>query len=234
MFAQTLMLAVLLGQPGQPATTSTVPPQDQSQMSLAERAAAARKAAAERRAQQAQLSQRPAREEFGSVREGKYINDFFHFQIELSGRWTPLNAERTAAADAKAAEIASEYGIRHTQSDIALNMEDSTGSNVILKIEKIPPGQANDLAALAEALKGLTLRQAPEARELQEQQFLGDDRHKFHAFRYGFRVQGHPLVQSKQFTRIGDYLLMFDITGSTTQEVSDALTALQSRLKFSR
>ena len=47
-------------------------------------------------------------------------------------------------------------------------------------------------------------------------------------------MQGHPLVQSKQFTRIGDYLLMFDITGSTTQEVSDALTALQSRLKFSR
>ncbi len=206
-------------------------------MSLAERAAAARKAAAEKKAKQAQSgpgpsAQQVAPQEFGSVREGKYINDFFHFQIDFSGRWTPLNAERAAAADAKAREIAAEHGMSYDKSDIALNMEDSTGSNVILKIEKIPPGQANDLGAFAEALKGMVLRQAPDARELQEQQLLGDGRHKFHGFRYGLRVQGHPLVQSKQFTRMGDYLLLFDITGSTTEEVSDALTALQSRLTW--
>jgi len=132
-----MVTMALLGQATQTPSNATQQPQtDPSQMSLSERAAAARKA----RAADASPSDRPqlTPEQRGSVRGTKYLNDFFHFQIDLANQWEPLSAERIAASRAKVRELEAETGVHSSSAGTVLEMEDSLGRNVILTILPMP------------------------------------------------------------------------------------------------
>ncbi len=61
---------------------------------------------------------------------------------------------------------------------------------------------------------------------------MGDAAHKFAAFRYVFTLQGVQLVQSKQLIYINGFGLVFTVTGSSQQDVSDTLRKLNSRLTW--
>ena len=100
-----LTLAFVLGIPaaqtqGNPGAQ---PPSDPSQMSLAERAAAARKASAARanRGESSRPDGPPALtpEQRGTVQSNAYINNVLHFRIALT-EWKPLSEERVAPARA--------------------------------------------------------------------------------------------------------------------------------------
>src|SRR5215471_21051578 len=96
-----VLASTFLFQAAQPQT-----PTDPSQMSLAERAAAARKAAAEKAARSG--VPRPdgppplTPEQRGSIQRNTYVNNFFHFQIDLGAQWEPLDADRTSISLATA------------------------------------------------------------------------------------------------------------------------------------
>lgn len=119
----TVILACALfpgGQPVQPqANSGTQSTTDPSQMSLAERAAAARKAAAERA--YPRESSRPdgppplTPEQRGTVRGNAYVNEALHFQIALTN-WQPLTEERIARDEDTARRLVNpdQRGRRHT------------------------------------------------------------------------------------------------------------------------
>jgi len=232
MLTHFLMVTMaLLGQAAQqPANSSQAAPADPSQMSLAERAAAARKA----RAADASPSDRPqlTPEQRGSVRGTKYLNDFFHFQIDLANQWEPLSAERIAASRAKVRELEAETGVHSSSAGTVLEMEDSLGRNVILTILPMPSDAPADPKEIVAKVKKLIFTQLPTAKEIQEQVFLGDAAHKFAAFRYVFTLQGVQLVQSKQLIYINGFGLVFTVTGSSQQDVSDTLRKLNPRLTW--
>src|SRR5262245_22891161 len=102
----TIFLACVFlvsGQAAQPQVNSGAQAAtDPAQMSLAERAAAARKAAAER-ANHGNTS-RPdgppplTPEQRGTVRGNAYVNDALHFRISLT-EWQPLTEERMNRAE---------------------------------------------------------------------------------------------------------------------------------------
>jgi hypothetical protein len=217
----------LLGQATQtPSNAPQQPAVDPSQMSVAERAAAARKA----RAADASSSDIPqlTPQQHGSVRGSQYVNDFFHFRIDLANQWEPLGIERIAASRAKIREL----GLSSSRG-IALEMEDSLGRNVILNILPIPPdAPANAAEDLAAAAKKLIFQQLTSAKDANEQVFLGDAGHKFAGFRYAFTLQGVSLVQSKQLIFSHGFVLVFTVTGRSEPDVSDTLRKLNSRMTW--
>ena len=232
MLIHFLMVAmVLLGQAAQ--TPSNVPrqqPIDPTQMSVAERAALARKI----RAAEASPSGRPvlSPQQRGSVSGTQYVNDFFHFQIEMANQWERLSAECIGASRAKEREIEAETGLHSSSTSNVLEMEDSLGRNVVLTILPLPADTPSDPEEIAVTLKKNLLAKLPAAKEAQEPVFLRDAARQFAAFRYAFTLQGVQLVQSKQLILINGFGLVFTVTGRSEQDVTDTLRKLSSRLSW--
>jgi len=237
MVAPIVIVAIALT--GQ-AVQTNIPPQqpaDDSQMSLAERAAAARAAAANK-PRPPEWSHSPAPppltpEQRGLVSGSRYVNDFLRLQIELANRWEPLSADRMALDQ----EMAHKYLTLSvgSSSHRVLWVGDSAGRNVVLSIMPVPPDAPSDLDKLAEGLKTIALAQLSRVKDLteyKEEMLLGDAEHKFAAFRIAATVRDARIVQSVQVTRSNGFLLSFFTTGRSDQDVSDALRSLHSSLAW--
>jgi hypothetical protein len=238
MFARTFTLAILLALAAHAQTNSSPqPPASPQEMSLAERAAAARKATPQRNhgteASNPDAPPPPTLEQRGSIQGSRYVNDFLHFQIELANRWQPLSAGRMALDEVVAQKYLNPE--RGASSYRVLWMGDSAGRNVVLSIVALPPDAPTDLDQLAAAMKKVAFAQlarAQDLRESREQVLLGDSAHGFAAFRLTGTVQDTRIVQSAQLTLSNGFLLLFTITGRSDQDVSDAVRSLKSSLTW--
>lgn len=239
----TIFLAcalVLGGQASQPqANAGTQSATDPSQMSLAERAAAARKASAER-AHHSESS-RPdgppplTPEQRGTVRGNAYVNEALHFQIALTN-WQPLTEERMARDEDTARRLVNPD--QQTSSPYrVLWVGDNAGRNIALSIVPVPPEAPKDLKQLNENMKKIAIRQlalATEVNEGEEPFLLGDATHRFAGFRVTSTIQGRRLVQSGQETLVNGLLMSFTVTGDSDQDVSDALRSLKTALSWTK
>jgi hypothetical protein len=228
----------LLAQTAQSQNNSSPQPEpDTSQMSLAERAAAARKATQMAHAQAPANPNAPpplTPEQRGSVRGNQYINDFLHFRIDLGNDWEPLGAERVAAS----VEAARKYFDPGSggSSFRVLWIGDSSGRTIILSIVALPPELPTDIDELATGFKKLARAQLARTNDLQETSepvLLGNPNHKFSAFRLSANVQDKQIVQSVQLTRSNGFLLLFTVTGQSDEEVTRAVRFLNSSLAWS-
>ncbi len=228
---------VLMGQAAQPQTDSAAPPaNDPSQMSLADRARAARAAAALKagRAQSPSPDAPPplTPEQRGTVRGNEYINDLLHFRINLA-EWSPLNDDRVSLSETMARKYVdpdqrpSPYRV--------LWVGDRAGRTMILSIVAVPPDAPRDLDQLAAGMKRVAVAQLARAKDVQEHNeplLLGDPAHKFAAFRVSSTFRDMQIVQSEQLTLSNGFLLGFVITGRSDQDVSDALRSLKASLAW--
>src|SRR5215831_3037599 len=132
-----ILAAALFGQTAQAQTsTASQPSVDPSQMSLAERAAAARKTHSRTALNAPELTP----EQRGLIQGTRYGNEFFGFQIDMSNQWHPLDALRKAASRAKAREVEAEIGAHDSSPEgNVLEVEDDVGGNVILTVAPLPP-----------------------------------------------------------------------------------------------
>jgi hypothetical protein len=236
----------LLAQTAQSQNNSSAQPEpDTSQMSLAERAAAARKATQAAHAQASTNPNTPSPntappntpppltpEQRGSVRGNQYINDFLHFRIDLGNEWEPLGAERVAASTAAARKY---FDPGNGSSFRVLWIGDSSGRTIILSIVALPPDLPTDIDELAVGFKRIARAQLARANDLQdasEPMLLGNANHKFSAFRLSGNVQNKQIVQSVQLTRSNGFLLLFTVTGRSDEEVTRAVRFLNSSLAW--
>ncbi len=258
MLARIFTLAtVLLALATQAQTNSSSPATDPAEMSLAEKAAAARKNTPSAGPTEMSLAEKaaaarkdtPSRahvtdssmdvpslltpEERGALRGSRYVNDRLHFQIELGNRWEPLTAERMALDE----EIGRKY--LSPQSGPARNrvlwVKDGTGCNFSASIVTLPPDAPTDVDQIADAAKQFAfsqLSQVPEIQGYAELVRLGDRTHRFGAFRLTFKVRSVSVMQSAQMTTTNGYLLLFLTTCRGDQTLSDALTSLKSSLTW--
>jgi hypothetical protein len=238
-----IFLACMLVQGGQAvqpqANSGTQSATDPSQMSLAERAAAARKAAAER-AHHSEAT-RPdgppplTPEQRGTVRGNAYVNDALHFRITLT-EWQPMTEERMARAEDAGHRLVNPD--QPTSSPYrVLWVGDNAGRNIALSIVPMPPEAPKDLKQLNESMKKIAVRQlamATEVSEAEEPFLLGDTTHRFGGFRVTSTIQGRHLVQSGQETLVNGLLMSFTVTGDSDQDVSDALRSLKTSLAWTK
>jgi len=94
----------------------------------------------------------------------------------------------------------------------------------------------SDLGEIVIKLRQISRAQLSKAENLiegTEPVLLGDAKHKFAAFRLKYAVRGTQIVQSGQVTRTNGLLMLFTITGSSDQDVTEALHSLNSRLGWS-
>jgi hypothetical protein len=233
-----LTFAIVLGVPaaqtqGNPGAQ---PPSDPSQMSLAERAAAARKASAEK-AHHSENS-RPdgppplTPEQRGTVQTNAYINNALHFRIALK-QWQPLSEERVARSEETARQLVNPDA--PSSPFRVLWIGDNVGRNVALSIVPMPPDAQKDLSKLNDGMKKIAVRQLAQATELSESEepfLLGDGAHPFAGFRVTATIHGKQLVQSGQLTLIDGFLMTFTVTGDSDQDLSDALRSLKAALAW--
>ena len=232
----TLAVALLVQTAQPPGDSAQQPPSDPSQMSLAERAAAARKVAAENAHRSTPSDTRippaPTVEQRGSIRGSQYVNDFLHFRIELGG-WEPLSAESIASSKALARRWVPEEDDSRNR---VLWVGD--GADLTLSLTLLPLKQHTTLVAddLGPGTKKLVLDQMARAKDLinvkdyKEPVPWGDPGHRFAAFRVSCTLHGSQRVQSTQLTIVNDFLLLFSVTGDSDQEVSDALRSFKAGL----
>jgi hypothetical protein len=239
----TIFLAcalVLGGQTAQPqADSGTQSATDPSQMSLAERAAAARKAAAERahHSESARPDGPPqlTPEQRGTVRGNAYVNDALHFRIALN-EWQPLSDERMARAEDAGHQLVNPNGQIASPYRV-LWVGDNAGRNIALSIVPMPPEAPKDLKQLNERMKKIAVSQlamATDVSESEEPFLLGDATHRFAGFRVTSNIQGRQLVQSGQEILINGLLMSFTVTGDSDQDVSDALRSLKTGLAWTK
>jgi hypothetical protein len=213
-------------------------PVEAPQMSLAERAAAARKAAVEKSHATSKEADAPpalSREQRGEVRGSKYINDFLHFQIDLSNQWEPLNEERVARDEAIARryinpdERSSPYRV--------LWIGDKAGRNVALSLVAaqgdLATSDLNEVMLKFKKASRIQLARVENLVEGTEPVLLGDPGHKFRGFRFNYTVQGRQIVQSGQVTKKNGLLMLFAVTGSSHEDVREALLSLNARMVWS-
>lgn len=232
----TLAVALLVQTAQPPAESAQQTPSDPSQMSLAERAAAARKVASENAHRSApgdtQIRPAPTVEQRGSIRGSQYVNDFLHFRIELGG-WEPLSADRIASSKALARRWVPE---EDDSPNRVLWVGD--GADLTLSLTLLPLKQHTTLVAddLGPGTKKLVLDQMARAKDMtnvkdyNEPVPWGDPAHRFAAFRVSCTLHGSMRVQSTQLTIVNDFLLLFSVTGGSDQEVSDALRSFKAGL----
>jgi hypothetical protein len=233
----TLILALLLQlqspQANPAPQTSSTPPQE---MSLAERAAAARKAAAARHHASTDNDGPPelTPEQRGIVRDGQYVNDLLQFHLNFSPEWQPFSDDRMARDEAigrlyiNSSSRSSPYRV--------LWIGDNRGRNVTLSVVPAPPDLPPELDGVASKVKQVSRTQLARVENLEEETepvLLGNAQHKFAAFRFKFNVQDHNIVQSSQLMRTNGFLVWFVLTGSSDQDVTDALQSLKSKLAWS-
>ena len=209
---------------------------DPSQMSLAERAAAARKASAEKanRGASSRSDGPPALtpEQRGTIQGNAYINNLLHFRVTLK-QWQPLSAERVARDEDTARRMVNPDD--RPSPFRVLWIGDSAGRNVAISIVPIPPEAPKDLKQLNESMKKIAIRQLALATELTESEepfLLGDGAHPFAGFRVAATIQGKQLVQSAQLTVINGMLMTFTVTADSDQDLSDALRSLKASLAW--
>lgn len=237
LMTKLLILAIaLLAQPS--LQNSQAPPAEAPPMSLAERAAAARKAAAERsHAARTNEDDGPpslTAEQRGAVRGTQYVNDVLHCKIDLSGEWQELTAERMARSEAAGRKLVNPD--QRPSPYRVLWIGDAQSRNVTISIVPASPTLPSDLGEVATKLKQISRAQLAKAENLVEETeptLLGDSSHRFAAFRLKYSIQGVPLVQSGQVIRGKDLLMLFTVTGSSDQDVTDALRSLNSKLAWS-
>jgi hypothetical protein len=239
MLTHVLTLAVaLLAQAAQPlANSAQQPPTDPSQMSLAERAAAARKAASEKtnrsEAPDAHTPPSLTREQRGSIQGSQYINDFLHLRIEL-GEWEPLSADSIAYGRA----MASRWVPDRDSSNRVLQVGDRAGRNLTLTLVPLRAHTSLQADDLGPGSKQIVLDQLALAKDLtnvrdyKEPVLLGNPAHRFAAFRVACNRGDTLIVQSTQLTIVNDFVLLFSVTGDSDQQVSDALTSLKAGLAW--
>jgi hypothetical protein len=240
MLMQTFALAVgMLLQAAQPQMNAAQPSNnDPSQMSLAEKAALAHKASAER-AKQSGASGTPAipavtPEQRGAILGSEYVNDFFHFRIQLD-KWQPLSVDRVAVSRAMASRWEPRDDDRPYE---VLEMVDR--NDRILSLTLIPLSQHSSLAVddLAPGARKIVLEKIAKAQDLtdikdyEEVVIWGNSLHRFAAFRVAARLGDSLRVQSTQLTIMNDFLLVFSVTGDSDQDVSEALRSLKTALTW--
>jgi len=236
---KVLVLAIaLIAQSQQPNANAPAVSTETQPMSLAERAAAARKAAAERNhsAGQKDTDGPPelTSEQRGAVRGTQYVNDILHCKLDLADEWKQLGAERVARDEETARRFVNPD--QRPSPYRVLWIGDSGGRNVAISVVPVSPTIPSDLGEVAEKLKQVSRVQLVKAENLVDETepiLLGDVKHKFAAFRLKYAIQGTPIVQSGQVTRSNGLLMMLTVTGSSDQDVAEALRSLNSRLSWS-
>jgi hypothetical protein len=239
----TIFLTCVLvvgGQATQPQGNSgTQSAADPSQMSLAERAAAARKAAAARanRGETSHPDGPPplTAEQRGTVRGNAYINNLLHFRIALT-QWQPLSEERVARSEDTAHRLVNPNQPASSPYRV-LWIGDSGGRNVALSVVPLPPAESKDLKQLNERMKMIAIRQlamATDVTESEEPFLLGDALHPFAGFRVSSTIQGRHIVQSGQEALVNGLLMSFTVTGDSDQDVTDALRSLKTALSWTK
>jgi hypothetical protein len=206
-------------------------------MSLAERAAAARKAAAERNhAAGAKDTDDPPEltsEQRGAVRGTQYVNDVLHCKLDLANEWEQLSAERVARDEETARRFVNPD--QRPSPYRVLWIGDAGGRNVAVSVVPVSPTMPSELGEVAAKLKQVSRAQLAKAEDLVDETepiLLGDVKHKFAAFRLKYSIRGTPIVQSGQVTRSNGLLMMLTVTGSSDQDVAEALRSLNSRLSW--
>jgi len=232
-----LVLAVAL-MAQSPQGNVPAPSAETQPMSLADRAAAARKAAAERNhsASAKKDTDGPPEltsEQRGAVRGTQYVNDVLHCKLDLANEWEQLSAERVARDE----EVARRF-VNPDQPPSpyrVLWIGDAGGRNVAVSVVPVSPTMPSELGEIAARLKQISHAQLVKAENLVDETepiLLGDVKHKFAAFRLKYSIRGTPIVQSEQVTRSNGLLLMLTVTGSSDQDVAEALRSLNSRLSW--
>jgi hypothetical protein len=234
----TLAVALLVQAAQPPTNFAQQPPADPAQMSLAERAAAARKAASENDHKSAPPDTRNrtslSPEQRGSIRGTAYVNDFLHFRIELGG-WEPLSAERLASSKALARRWVPE---ENDSPNRVLSV--GNGADLTLSLILVPLRQHSSLSAddLGPGTKQIVLDQLALAKDLtnikdyKEPVLWGDPTHRFAAFRVACTLHDSLRVQSTQLTIVNGFILLFSVTGDSDHEVSDALRSFKAALAW--
>ena len=105
------------------------------------------------------------------------------------------------------------------------------GADLTLSLTLVPLNPHTSLEAddLGPGTKKIVLDQMASAKDLinvkdyKEPVPWGDPGHRFAAFRVSCTLHGSMRVQSTQLTIVNDFVLLFSVTGSSDQEVSDAL-----------
>jgi hypothetical protein len=230
---------VLNGQAAPPQDNSGTQSVDPSQMSLAERAAAARKASAARASHgETSRSEGPpplTPEQRGAIRGNAYVNDALHFRITLT-QWQPFTDERMARDEETARRFVNPAQQESSPWRI-LWIGDDAGRNVVLSVVPLPPGEAKDIKQLNERMKKIAVSQLATATDLTESEepfLLGDSVHPFAGFRVSSTIQGQHLAQSGQLTLVNGLLLTITVTGRSEQDVADALRSLKSALTWTK
>jgi hypothetical protein len=231
-----LTIALLVQLPQQNVQSSQG---DAPQMTLAERAAVARKAAAERghKTNENDGDGPPAltAEQRGAVRGGQYVNDALRCKIDLSSQWQELSAERMARSEATARRLVNPDQQGGSPFRV-LWIGDAQGRNVAISVIPVAPSMPSELGEIANKLKQNGRSQLANAENLVEETEpakLGDVKHQFAAFRLKYTIQGTPLVQSEQVIRKNGFLMIYTATGSSDQDVTEALQSLKARLSWS-
>jgi hypothetical protein len=229
----------LSGQVAQPQDNAGTQSADPSQMSLAERAAAARKASATRANQgETAHSDGPpplTPEQRGTIRGNAYVNDALHFRITLAP-WQPLTAERMALDEDTARRLVNPDQQASSPYRV-LWVGDNAGRNVALSVIPLPPQESKDIKQLNERMKKIATSQLATATELTESEeslLLGDATHPFAGFRVASMIHGQHLVQSEQLTLVNGLLVTITVTGSSEQDLSDALRSLRAALAWTK
>jgi hypothetical protein len=93
----------------------------------------------------------------------------------------------------------------------------------------------SELAEIAARIRQISHGQLAKAENLVDEIepiLLGDAKHKFAAFRLKYSIRGIPIVQSGQVTRSNGFLMTLTVTGSSDQDVAEALRSLNSKLTW--
>ncbi len=168
-------------------------------------------------------------EQRGKVFNGKYVNDFFHFEIAPPQQWELYGAGRMNVSEAIGRErLHLQAGLRGAGSRL-FGMGDSL-ANTVVSAAQLRPDSLGTPELLAANLKRVILPQVPSPKELPEPVLLGDATHHFAAFRYSYFLNGAPIVQSVQLTTINGFVMTFSTTASTEQDITTALRSIQAKL----
>jgi hypothetical protein len=221
-------------QAGSAAQTTT----DPSQMSLAERAAAARKAktASAARSEDSH-SDGPSLltpEQRGAIQGSSYVNNILELRIAL-GQWQPLTADRAARSE-ETARLLVNPDERPSPFRV-LWIGDNAGRNIAVAVVPIPANETRDLRQMNEAMKKIAVAQLARATDISQSDepfLLSDATHTFAGFRTISTIQGKHLVQAMQMARIKGFLVSFTITGDSDSAVTEALRSLKTTMTWAR
>ncbi|HYL94073.1 MAG TPA: hypothetical protein VEW69_13055 [Alphaproteobacteria bacterium] len=199
---------------------------DTSQMSLAERAAASRKGPA------------PTTNDFeltpaqrGSVRQDKYVNDFFHFELTKPEGWEIYSQGRMNVNEAVGrAYLDQKAGF--SSAGRVLGLGDGTGQSIYVSIIRVPAGEPTDVAEIGAKMKKVIHSHLPMAKDLKETVDLSSPQHPFAGLRYMLKINDTELFQNLQWTICDGNLITFTTTGSSEQNLANLLQLLGKHISW--